>query len=53
LLGVERRNPRSDCAPRAALGRTRDILGIWIERTEGAKFWMKVFALDHARPTMA
>lgn len=22
---------------------TRDILGIWIEHTEGAKFWMKVF----------
>lgn len=21
----------------------RDILGIWIENTEGAKFWMKVF----------
>jgi len=23
---------------------TRDILGLWIEQTEGAKFWMKVFA---------
>jgi len=23
---------------------TREILGIWIEQTEGAKFWMKVFA---------
>jgi len=23
---------------------TRDILGIWIEQTEGAKFWMKVSA---------
>lgn len=23
---------------------SRDILGIWIEQTEGAKFWMKVFA---------
>jgi transposase-like protein len=23
---------------------TRDILGVWIEQTEGAKFWMKVFA---------
>ena len=23
---------------------TRDILGIWIEQTEGAKFWLKVFA---------
>ena len=22
---------------------TRDILGMWIENTEGAKFWMKVF----------
>lgn len=22
---------------------TRDILGIWIEHTEGAKFWLKVF----------
>ncbi len=22
---------------------TRDILGIWLEQTEGAKFWMKVF----------
>jgi transposase-like protein len=22
---------------------TRDILGIWVEQTEGAKFWMKVF----------
>ena len=22
---------------------TRDILGVWIEQTEGAKFWLKVF----------
>jgi putative transposase len=22
---------------------SRDILGIWIEQPEGAKFWMKVF----------
>lgn len=22
---------------------TRDILGLWIENTQGAKFWMKVF----------
>jgi transposase-like protein len=22
---------------------TRDILGIWIEQTEGAKFWLNVF----------
>ncbi len=28
---------------------TRDILGIWIEQTEGAKFWMKVFAELQAR----
>ena len=28
---------------------TRDILGIWIEQTEGAKFWMKVFADLRAR----
>jgi len=24
-------------------GGTRDILGLWIDNTEGAKFWMKVF----------
>jgi putative transposase len=23
---------------------TRDVLGLWIEQTEGAKFWMKVFS---------
>ena len=23
---------------------SRDILGIWVEQTEGAKFWMKVFS---------
>ena len=29
---------------------TRDILGLWIEQTEGAKFWMKVFSdLQDAR----
>jgi putative transposase len=28
---------------------SRDILGIWIEQTEGAKFWMKVFADLKAR----
>src|ERR671913_1508866 len=28
---------------------TRDVLGIWIEQTEGAKFWMKVFADLKAR----
>src|SRR5262245_42198951 len=28
---------------------TRDILGVWIEQTEGAKFWLKVFADLQAR----
>ena len=28
---------------------TRDILGVWIEQREGAKFWMKVFADLQAR----
>src|SRR5919106_2776901 len=28
---------------------TREILGIWIEQTEGAKFWMEVFADLKAR----
>jgi putative transposase len=28
---------------------TRDILGLWIAHTEGAKFWMKVFADLKAR----
>ncbi|HXG88777.1 MAG TPA: IS256 family transposase, partial [Vicinamibacterales bacterium] len=28
---------------------TRDILGVWIEQHEGAKFWMKVFADLQAR----
>ena len=28
---------------------SRDILGIWIEQTEGAKFWMKVFTDLQAR----
>jgi len=28
---------------------TRDILGLWIEQTEGAKFWMKVFSDLHVR----
>jgi transposase-like protein len=23
---------------------TREILGLWVEQTEGAKFWMKVFS---------
>ena len=28
---------------------SRDVLGLWIEQTEGAKFWMKVFAELQAR----
>lgn len=28
---------------------SRDILGVWIEQTEGAKFWMKVFSDLQAR----
>lgn len=28
---------------------SRDILGLWIETTEGAKFWMKVFNDLHTR----
>jgi putative transposase len=28
---------------------SRDILGLWIEQTEGAKFWLKVFAELQAR----
>jgi putative transposase len=28
---------------------TRDVLGIWIEQTEGAKFWLKVFNELHSR----
>jgi transposase-like protein len=28
---------------------SRDILGLWIEQTEGAKFWMKVFSDLQAR----
>jgi transposase-like protein len=28
---------------------TRDILGVWIEQTEGAKFWMRVFTELQAR----
>lgn len=28
---------------------TRDILGLWIETTEGAKFWMRVFNDLHTR----
>jgi putative transposase len=28
---------------------SRDVLGIWIEQTEGAKFWLKVFTDLRAR----
>lgn len=28
---------------------SRDILGLWVEQTEGAKFWMKVFGELQAR----
>jgi putative transposase len=28
---------------------TREVLGIWIEQTEGAKFWLKVFNELHTR----
>ena len=28
---------------------TRDILGVWIEQTEGATFWMKIFTELKAR----
>ncbi|RRU10797.1 IS256 family transposase [Stenotrophomonas sp. 278] len=31
---------------------TRDILGLWIENTEGAKFWMKVFNDLRTRGTL-
>jgi putative transposase len=30
--------------PRRAAGRESRHLGVWIEQTEGAKFWMRVFA---------
>lgn len=31
---------------------TRDILGLWIEQTEGSKFWMKVFNELKTRGTL-
>jgi putative transposase len=37
------RNKAVYLAPGILLDGTRDILGLWIENTEGAKFWMKVF----------
>ena len=44
---AERSKKTSTVAIYLALGMppdgTRDILGLWIESTEGAKFWLKVF----------
>jgi transposase-like protein len=37
------RNKAVYLAPGVLPDGTRDILGLWIETTEGAKFWMKVF----------
>ena len=37
------RNKAIDLALGVLPDGTRDILGLWIENTEGAKFWMKVF----------
>ncbi|WP_152384857.1 IS256 family transposase [Achromobacter sp. GbtcB20] len=37
------RNKAVYLAPAVLPDGTRDILGLWIEQTEGAKFWMKVF----------
>lgn len=37
------RNKAVDLALGVLVDGTRDILGVWIEQTEGAKFWMKVF----------
>ena len=41
------RTPKDRLSRYLALGvlpdGTRDILGLWIENTEGVKFWMKVF----------
>ncbi|OIQ76503.1 transposase, mutator family [mine drainage metagenome] len=37
------RNKAIDLALGVLRDGTRDILGMWIENTEGAKFWMKVF----------
>ena len=37
------RNKAIYLAPGVLPDGTRDILGIWIENTEGAKFWLKVF----------
>lgn len=37
-------NHRNGASGKTVLtGGTRDILGLWIETTEGAKFWLKVF----------
>ena len=47
LPGAPKTSPTPSAAMSATLGvrpdGTRDILGLWIENTEGAKFWMKVF----------
>jgi transposase-like protein len=47
------KNPKRSHAVYLALGiradGTRDILGLWIEQTEGAKFSMKVFTDLRAR----
>ena len=37
------RNKAVYLAPGIRPDGSRDILGLWIENTEGAKFWMKVF----------
>ena len=37
------RNKASYLALAVRTDGTREILGLWIEGTEGAKFWMKVF----------
>ena len=36
------RNKAVYLAPGVAADGTKDILGLWIETTEGAKFWLKV-----------
>lgn len=38
------RNKAIDLALGVLRDGTREILGLWIEQTEGAKFWMKVFS---------
>ena len=47
LPPFDQRSERTTIGSLLALGvrpyGTREILGLWIENTEGAKFWMKVF----------